>query len=419
MSRKRIPTFVDLFAGCGGLSLGLEQAGFTPIFVNELNHDAMSSYLRNRQHLPFDLSSQQRHVHDIHALSQRPSELNAMAEGLRREHGDISLVVGGPPCQGFSGIGHRRTFTEVTKAIIPSNHLYSEMARVIEAIQPRAFIFENVRGLLSSRWNSSGEKGEIWQDVQRTFSEIGGRRGLHSYSIDSALVFAKNYQVPQNRPRVILIGIRDDVNWTPTTDIAGGRLPNPSGFGPDLIDLLGDLSDPNFAKIKSSLVYPFPALNEVQRLLRTNNSGIVARKGSQLSEMDYSNHSPDVVRKFQYMIKHQGKIPAAMQTKKFAQRVLPERWPSKGPTITATSLPDDYVHFELPRILTVREWARLQMFPDHYEFSGKRTTGGRRRAGDPDASDWSRDLPKYTQIGNAVPVELARQIGQHLLGIIG
>ena len=419
MSRKSIPTFVDLFAGCGGLSLGLEQAGFTPIFVNELNQDAMSSYLRNRQHLPFNLSSKNRHVYDIHALSQRPYELNAMAEGLRREHGEISLVVGGPPCQGFSGIGHRRTFTEVTKATIPSNHLYKEMARVIEKIQPRAFIFENVRGLLYGRWNSDGEKGEIWQDVQRTFCEIGGRRGLRGYSVDSALVFAKNYQVPQNRPRVILIGIRDDVQWRPDTDIAGGRLPNPSGFGPDLIDLLGDLSDPNFAKVKSSVVYPFPALSEAQRLLRTNSSGIIARKGSRLSEMDYSSHSPEVVRKFRHMLKHQGKIPEAMQTKKFAQRVLPERWPSKGPTITATSLPDDYVHYELPRILTVREWARLQMFPDHYEFSGKRTTGGRRRAGNPEDNDWSRDLPKYTQIGNAVPVEFARQIGKHLLGIVG
>lgn len=108
MSRKQIPTFVDLFAGCGGLSLGLEQAGFTPIFVNELNQDAMSSYQRNRQHLLLDLSLQHRHVHDIHSLSQRPSELHAMAEGLRHEHGEISLVVGGPPCQGFSGIGHRQ-----------------------------------------------------------------------------------------------------------------------------------------------------------------------------------------------------------------------------------------------------------------------------------------------------------------------
>ena len=90
-----------------------------------------------------------------------------------------------------------------------------------------------------------------------------------------------------------------------------------------------------------------------------------------------------------------------------------------GPTITATSLPDDYVHYSLPRVPTVREWARLQTFPDWYQFSGKRTTGGRRRAGDPSAGDWARDLPKYTQIGNAVPVALAHAVGNHLREIIG
>ena len=86
--------------------------------------------------------------------------------------------------------------------------------------------------------------------------------------------------------------------------------------------------------------------------------------------------------------------------------------------ITATSLPDDYVHYGQPRILTVREWARLQTFPDWYQFAGKRTTGGRRRAGDPDAGDWSRELPKYTQIGNAVPVWLARAVGRHLRALV-
>ncbi len=187
------------------------------------------------------------------------------------------------------------------------------------------------------------------------------RRGLHSYLMDSALGVVKNYHLPQNWPRVILIGIRDDVHWTPATDIAGGRLPNPSGFGSDLVDLLGDLSDPNFAKIKSSLVYPFPALNEAKQLLHTNIYRTNTRKGSRLSEMDYISHSSDVVR----------------------------------------------------------EWTRLQMFPDYYESSRKRITEGRRRTGDPDLSDLSRDLPKYTQIRNAFPIELARQIGQHLPSIIG
>ena len=134
--------------------------------------------------------------------------------------------------------------------------------------------------------------------------------------------------------------------------------------------------------------------------------------------MEYSNHSDDVVKKFRYMIKHNGEIPESMQTKKFAQRLLPMRWGEGGPSITATSLPDDYVHFSLPRVPTVREWARLHMFPDRYLFSGKRTTGGRRRAGDPESGDWSRDVPKYTQIGNAVPVALAHHVGLHLRKLI-
>lgn len=107
-----------------------------------------------------------------------------------------------------------------------------------------------------------------------------------------------------------------------------------------------------------------------------------------------------------------------MKTKKFAQRVLPARWGPTGPQITLASLPDDYVHYRRPRVLSVREWARLQTFPDWYEFKGRRTTGGRRRAGDPSVGDWSRDVPKYTQIGNAVPVALAQAVGRHIAALL-
>ena len=118
------------------------------------------------------------------------------------------------------------------------------------------------------------------------------------------------------------------------------------------------------------------------------------------------------------MLDYEGAIPIEMQTKKFAQRVIPRAWPSGGPNITATSLPDDYVHFSQPRVPTVREWARIQTFPDWYEFAGKRTTGGRRRAGDPSIGDWTREVPKYTQIGNAVPVLLGQAVGIHLMKIL-
>ena len=127
-------TVVDLFAGCGGMSLGLEQAGYTPVFVSELHPDARESYLQNRPDLPVARSMNQ--TGDILELTRNRAELEALASRLNTEHGDLDLVVGGPPCQGFSGIGHRRTFSDLEKIDIPSNHLYREMAKAVEASHP-------------------------------------------------------------------------------------------------------------------------------------------------------------------------------------------------------------------------------------------------------------------------------------------
>ncbi len=411
-------TAVDLFAGCGGISLGLEQAGFETVFVNELHPVAMQTYLSNR--LTTQLSRPDNHCFDILSITRKPQELQALASRLKAEHGEIGVVVGGPPCQGFSGIGHRRSF-DVTKDEIPSNHLYREMAKFVQAVAPRAFIFENVRGLLTSRWTPDGEKGEIWEDVQRAFKRIKVKQGKRTleYVVASRLVLAKDYGVPQNRPRIIMIGIRSDaLPKTMPKGLEGGFFPDATGSAPDLVDALGDLVDPDWKPGGISARYRTAPANQVQETYRRLPSGILMKKGAEVSEQEYSNHSKEVIKKFKFMLAHEGKIPAEMQTKKFAQRLLPERWGEKGPTITATSLADDYVHFSQPRVPTVREWARLQTFPDWYTFSGRRTTGGRRRAGDPDAGIWTRDLPKYTQIGNAVPVQLGNALGMHLKKLI-
>ena len=100
-------------------------------------------------------------------------------------------------------------------------------------------------------------------------------------------------------------------------------------------------------------------------------------------------------------------------TKKFSQRLLPKKWGNSKPNITVCGQPEDYIHFSQPRSITVREWARLQTFPDWYEFSGARTTGGIRRAGNPREGNFDREVPKYTQIGNAVPVHLAEEFGKY------
>jgi DNA (cytosine-5)-methyltransferase 1 len=409
---------VDLFAGCGGLSLGLEQAGFTPVFVNELNDDARATYIRNRADAHEWLSEPGFHSSDVKKMVLDKNYLPALEKRLSSNfglaHGDLDLLVGGPPCQGFSGIGHRRSYS-VDKEQLPSNHLFQDMAAIVHRLRPRAFLFENVRGLLHARWNGEGKKGEIWDEVLGTFRKIPG------YTVAYSLVYAKDYGVPQNRPRVLMVGIRDDVgtglsrDGDPNDAIARGYLPKGHGGAPDLVDLLGDLVDPQYQNGGATTHYPSPARTQIQKQLRLPLGGSKPlRKGDPVTEHEYSKHSAQILAKFRAMHAGDGRVPMKFRTKKFAQRVLPAHWGATGPTITATSLSDDYVHFSQPRVLTVREWARLQMFPDWYQFSGKRTTGGIRRAGNPREGIFDREVPKYTQIGNAVPVGLAQAVGNHL-----
>ncbi len=406
---------VDLFAGCGGLSLGLEKAGFEPLLFCEINKDAASTYLANRKKVGYFQYS------DVSTLTNEKIECHLR---FWKENGidDVDLVCGGPPCQGYSGIGHRRTF-KLDKQDIPSNHLFKEMVRVIQAIRPRMFLFENVRGLMVSRWTPDGEKGEIFKEVLKTLSSIKG------YGVRWQLVYAKDYGVPQNRPRLLIVGVRNDVLLLPPAKrdesgnilmsaVADGLLPKGEGNPPDLIDAFGDLLDLDYLNKRATGQYPSGAKTLFQKEIRTEPSGKIARKGDLLTEQEYSQHADCIRDKFQHMIDNEGEIPEHMQTKKFAQRVLPARWRDGGPNITATSLPEDYVHYCQPRALTVREWARLQTFPDHYVFMGPRTTGGRRRAGDPGKGIWDRDVPKYTQIGNAVPVRLAYQVGMKFAEIL-
>lgn len=439
-SRGHRLTCVDLFSGCGGLSLGLEQAGFETLLFSEINFSAAQTHLANRMGrniIP---------IGDIYQLTDENLELikyKWRLEGIPK----VDLVAGGPPCQGYSGIGHRRTFRDLQKKDIPSNHLYQEMARVIRALRPRAFLFENVRGLLTSRWSPEGDKGEVFRDVLAEFKSING------YEVRWELVQAKDYGVPQNRPRVIVVGVNHDVLaqqlslfeegaiyqtkvecegygplqarkvamnlYDPPTAIEAGFLPRPGRLRPPTLEeLFSDIEDPDYASKKSTSVYPKKVMTKIQKELRTRPDGTLMQKGDPLTEQDYSQHAEYIVKKFAHMIANNGEIPEEYRTKKFAQRVFPRKWNGDGPNITACSLPEDYVHYSQPRSPTVREWARLQTFPDWYVFKGPRTTGGRRRAGDPDAGIWHRDVPRYTQIGNAVPVRLAREIGKHLAEIL-
>ncbi len=413
------PAFIELFAGCGGLSLGLEAAGFRPLAVTEINKDALATYVANRSGL-LSGTGRLRCYGDTRELrsAARIGQLRRIwkKEGLR----DIDLLCGGPPCQGYSSRGRRRT-QRVQGAAVPSNYLYRDMADVIEVVRPRLFLFENVYGLLHSKWTREGTSGEVWQDVLSTLCEIPG------YVVAWDVLRACDYGVPQLRRRVLAVGVRDDVAqdlgllpglaWSDPTGPTAKQLnllPTKGTWArpPHIMEAIGDLMDPAYEPgAKRTAAYPHPARTRFQKEMRP---GKLAKKGAGLEEQEYSVHLPVTLARFQHMLENGGEIPEHLRTRKFSLQLLPARWPEGTPSITATSLPDDLVHYGQPRILTVREWARLQTFPDTYVFHGNRVTGGDRRAGRPLDNIWERDLPKYTQIGNAVPVRMARAIGEHL-----
>jgi DNA (cytosine-5)-methyltransferase 1 len=408
--------FVDLFAGCGGLSLGLENSGFTPGYVNEIDSDAMESYLQNRDK-QFPLLRKKYNSYDIQKnLTSKKNALTKLSSDFETDYGfkngELDLVVGGPPCQGYSALGMRR-ISSIHRKNIPSNYLYKDMIKAIIALKPKAFLFENVAGLIHGRWTPKGEKGEIWKEVEKAF------RKIKNYNIHFELLHAKDYGVPQNRPRIIMIGLRNEFKFENDNSLSGkGLIPEPTNDFPDVIDLFSDILDENYLENLETNSYPSNATKIIQKRLRTNREGKISKKGDTLMEQKYSKHSEKIIKKFQHMIENNGDIPQEMKTKKFVQRVIQKRWGIKGPNITTTSLPDDFVHYSQPRSLTVREWARLQLFPDWYQFSGPRTTGGRKRAGDFTKGEWKRETPRYTQIGNAVPVKLAEEIGKHIFKLI-
>ena len=174
----RQPTSIDLFAGCGGLARGLEWAGFDCLAFNELNKDAADSFAAN-------FPNAMRFDGDLRtALSNKV--IKAKLAPLIEARGGLDLLTGGPPCQGYSGIGHRRTHA-MNKHEIPTNHLYLEMVRVIRALKPRAFLFENVEGILSSMWyDYSAEKRQIkgWIDDPKQVTARYIRSYSSRYSIE-------------------------------------------------------------------------------------------------------------------------------------------------------------------------------------------------------------------------------------------
>lgn len=395
-------TFIDAFAGCGGLSLGLMQAGLVGRFAVERDKFAFATLKANL------LAGGGRHQYAWPEwLPQEPigivellNDYRAQLEGVS---GKVDILVGGPPCQGFSSAGRRQHDD-------PRNQLFDSYLNLVDIIKPKAVLIENVRGFTLDF--SAGN--EI-----KNFSQALKSRLSDAYTVYEQLLDLTTFGVPQGRTRYFVLAFRSELNVPDPFLHLQTRLPSflrslrlmvPVSSGSAISDLersRGGTQPSTESKGFEEIRYVGP-LTHYQKLM---NAGCEAPTNLRLAR-----HNESIVARFKEIIalSHAvgrlnisigAEMRARFGLKKMALRVLdPER-----PSPTITSMPDDLLHYSEPRTLTVRENARLQSFPDWYSFQGKYTSGGHLR---------KQEVPRFTQVANAVPPLAARAIGEMLADLL-
>lgn len=365
------PLAIELFAGAGGLMLGLEMAGFQTLLANEIHADPCSTLRYNFPQVPVVEGS----IRDYNGKSL------VRAAGLDPDAiPQIELLAGGPPCQGFSTAGLKDPSD-------PRNTLIGEFIRMIRELNPVHFIIENVPGLKSLH------KGRLFENV---LNELSGL----DYDFTHYVLFAADYGVPQMRKRLIIAGSR--IGKAPAKPVpTHARIVGNDLFTTRSVSFVscGDaISDlPEIQSGETATEYKLAPMNEYQIEMRLGST--------QLYNHEASKHKPETME-YYGLIPLGGTwldIPVHLRNRK--QGV--QRWPLDGLARAITTEPTDFIHPTMNRIPTIRELARIQSFPDRYVFLGQRTTGNRmRRLG---------YCAQSQQVGNAVPPLLARAVGQEVM----
>ncbi|MFV9552559.1 DNA cytosine methyltransferase [Algibacter sp. PT7-4] len=395
-------TYIDLFSGCGGLSLGLHNAGWKGAFAIEKSEDAFKT-------LEHNLIKKKKHFDWPNWLEQKHHDINAILENNSNEliklRGKIDLVAGGPPCQGFSMAGRRIENDS-------RNDLINSYIKFIDYVKPKLIFFENVKGFTLGFKNNE-KKGKAYSTyVVEQLQNLG-------YSVKGQLIDFSKYGIPQKRTRFILVGIQNDfLKENPSINkesFFNGIRNNKEAFlvsknltlNPTLENAISDLLQSNGViesetpKFKEG-VYGKP-LSNYQKFVRKYK-----RKSGRVDSHRFAKHTEAIKTRFKIALDENLTSSAyreRFQLKKSSTKILE----ANKPTPTITTLPDDYIHYCEPRIMTVREYARIQSFPDTYEFKGKYTTGGKRR---------TQEVPRYSQIGNAIPPLFGEQAGLVLKQLI-
>ena len=352
---KKKYNIIDLFAGVGGLSYGFARlSDFNIIAANEIEKDISIAYSLNHP--------------DVKVLN---CDINQLDEGTLADvlNGEkIDLVVGGPPCQSYSTLGKRQMDDRAS--------LFMQYKRILKILEPRAFVFENVVGILSM------DKGKLFKRVQEEFEELG-------YELKYKVLDAVDFGVPQHRERVILVGMKGKNNYEyPKESHGKDKKPYVT-----LKDAIGDL--PVIKSGESSNKYATDVSNEFLAFVRGNNPML-------LEEHKAPKNGEHLIRIMEALKDGQSKddLPEDIRPKSGYGNTYTKLWWDKpSTTITrnfACPSSSRCIHPRDSRAMTVREGARLQSFPDDYIFYGS-------------------EGMKRLEIGNAVPPLLSVAIAKQML----
>jgi DNA (cytosine-5)-methyltransferase 1 len=405
-------TYIDLFAGCGGLSLGLKQAGWEGLFAVErnpmafetLNHNLIAGASSHFPHWPEWLPKK--------ALSIQ-SLTDDYADKLRALRGRVMLIAGGPPCQGFSSAGKRQKNDH-------RNKLYKSYIEVVKLVRPALILLENVTGMKMHFGPRPGKKKKRGRPPIPYSERLKqGLEAIH-YKVFDAEVLASDFGVPQTRTRFVAVGI--DTHQFELCPIVSPFSLLPS-VRKNLLKAKGlPINKPVSAKealedliFKVTATAPSPDTKgflagkytmpetPYQTLMRGDTKDDTIADSHR-----FVNHTKAIVERFTRMLAEcqpGKKVSAQYRAANDLNKVCIVPMAADQPAATLTTIPDDMIHYSQPRVLTVRECARLQSFPDWFQFKSKYTTGGKRR---------KVECPRYTQVGNAVPPLLGEALGRAL-----
>ena len=354
---------IDLFCGCGGFSKGFEEAGFDIKYGIDFWKDATVTYKHN--------------IPNAVVVNEDIVNINGqdILNDIHLASDEVDVIIGGPPCQGFSVSGKRMIDDE-------RNKLYKSFVRIVSQIKPKVFVMENVPGLVRLF------KGKVAEQVIEDFTNIG-------YKVKMKILSADNYGVPQQRKRVFFIGLNKEKFIT--SDIYEYPIPF-MGTGTDVPawttkDAISDLDFiPDDHVLGEDIPYQLEAENDYQKMMRKDSQSVLNH-----SVTLHNEKTKNIIA----MVPDGGNykdLPQELQdTRKV--HIAWTRMDSKKPCFTIDTGHNHHFHYKENRVPTVRESARIQSFPDDFEFIGIKTS-------------------QLKQVGNAVPPLLAKAIAESIISVL-